>query len=271
MEQAVMSYALNVASPNRWMLGRFVLPVARLDEFQETASKYLTPDLDKGCRISALASENISETIRQIINFNTKFAPHYVVDSVEVKASSVSKIDNTIALLPKGVTAYFEIATDDKFIDLVTALALKKQRAKIRTGGIVPEAFPKSREVIRFVRTCAAANVPFKATAGLHHPVRCYRPLTYAADGPKGTMHGFINLFLMTAFVRESYKTDRLEQLMEEEFDEVFHFEENGIRWRDDHFLTNTQIERARQYAIQSFGSCSIDEPIADLQNLGLL
>ena len=271
MEQAVMNYALNVAGPYRWMIGRFVLPVARLDEFYEVAAQYLTPDLEKGCRLTVLAGENISQTIRQIINFNTTHGPNYIVDSLEVKASSVSKIENTVSLLPNGITTYFEITQDEKFVELVTALALRGLSAKLRTGGVVPEAFPKSLDVIRFVRTCAAANVPFKATAGLHHPVRCYRPLTYAPGSPKGTMHGFLNLFLMSGFARESYKVDRLEQLMEEEFDEVFHFDENGVQWRDDNYLNLTQIDSLRKHGIQSFGSCSIDEPVADLQNLGLL
>jgi hypothetical protein len=121
------------------------------------------------------------------------------------------------------------------------------------------------------VRTCLAGNVPFKATAGLHHPIRCYRPLTYAQGGPSGTMHGFLNLFLMTGFARESFKPDTLEELMEEEFGEVFQFDENGLTWRGENFLSNWQLERLRRLGIQSFGSCSFEEPVEDLKALGLL
>jgi hypothetical protein len=271
MQEAVVNYSLNSAGMYSWMLGRFVLPVARLDEFIEVAAGLITPDRDKGCRLSVLAGENIAQTIRQMTMFNEKYGPDFCADSLEVMASSISKIENTVSLLPEGITAYFEIKQDEKFVDLVSTLALKGQKAKIRTGGVVPEAFPKSVDVIRFVRTCAAANVPFKATAGLHHPIRCYHPLTYAADGPRGTMHGFLNLFLMTGFTRANYRTSRLEQLMEEEFDEVFHFEEGGIRWREENFLSLTDIEQLRTHGIEAFGSCSFDEPVADLQSLGLL
>jgi hypothetical protein len=121
------------------------------------------------------------------------------------------------------------------------------------------------------VRTCLAGNVPFKATAGLHHPIRCYRPLTYAEGGPSGTMHGFLNLFLMTGFARESYKPDMLEELMEEEFSEVFYFDELGVTWRGENFLSNWQLERLRKLGIHSFGSCSFEEPVEDLKALGLL
>src|SRR5215212_1971407 len=153
MQEAVVNYSLNSAGPFNWMLGRFVLPVSRLDEFIQIASGILTPDREKGCRLSVLAGENISETVRQIVAFNKKYGPEFFADSLEVKASTVSKIDNTLTLLPKDITAYFEIVQDDKFVDLVSALALNGQRAKIRTGGITPEDFPKSLDIIRFVRT----------------------------------------------------------------------------------------------------------------------
>jgi len=188
-----------------------------------------------------------------------------------VKANTISKIENTVSALPDGVKAYFEIALNEKFAELVSTLALNGQRAKLRTGGVKAEDFPASREIIRFVQTCAAANVPFKATAGLHHPIRCFKPLTYAQNSPQGTMHGFLNTLLMTAFARENYRTNLLEELMEEEFEEVFTFHENAVRWRNESVLTLKQIELLRQRGMISFGSCSFDEPIADLRSLGLL
>ena len=84
-------------------------------------------------------------------------------------------------------------------------------------------------------------------------------------------MHGFLNLFLMTGFAREGYKVSVLEEVMEEEFGEVFRFEEHAATWRDDFSLNLWQIETLRRSGIQSFGSCSFDEPVADLQKLGVL
>jgi len=163
------------------------------------------------------------------------------------------------------------LALNDDLPDMISTLALQGQRAKIRTGGLTPDAFPKTDEIIRFVRACLAANVPFKATAGLHHPIRCFRPLTYEANSPTGTMHGFLNLFLMTGFAMEGYRTGLLEDVMEEEFDEVFEFVDQSAIWREQYTLNTWQIERLRKLGIQSFGSCSFDEPVADLQKLGIL
>jgi len=271
MSEAVINYALNRAGQHNWMLGRFVLPVARLSEFLDIASHYFTSAGQRGWRLSVLAGENINDTIRQIANFNEQNSANVVIDSLEVKANTVSKIENTVSALPPNLTTYFEVGIGENFVDLVSTLAFRQQRAKIRTGGVVPEDFPKSAEVIKFVRACVGANVPFKATAGLHHPIRCYRPLTYAAEGPKGTMHGFLNLFLMTGFARKSFKPKRLEELMEEEFDEVFRFEEPRISWRDSNVLDIFDLQQLRLAGITSFGSCSFDEPVADLHSLGIL
>lgn len=270
MGDAVANFAKYKNGEHSWMLGRFVVPVARLNEFLECANT-LERDGEDPWLLSVLAGEDITPTIREINLFNKANATRFFCDSLEVKANTVSKIENTVNALPDEITAYFEIGVNENFVDLVSALALKHQRAKIRTGGTARDEFPPSKEIIRFVRTCMAANVPFKATAGLHHPIRCFRPLTYAADAPLGTMHGFLNMLMMTGFARESYRVSLLEELMEEEFDEAFKFRENGAGWRDEHFLTAGHLDRLRNRGMISFGSCSFDEPVADLRSLGLL
>ncbi|CAN5515373.1 hypothetical protein BH10ACI1_BH10ACI1_12130 [soil metagenome] len=271
MAEAVLNYATYKNSNYNWMLGRFVVPVARLDEFWETARDFVSRDSGNGWRLSVLSGEDINETIRKTDDFNAVNAPHIFCDTLEVRAVTESKIENTVNALPEYLTAYFEIPNNERLADLVATLAFTGQRAKLRTGGVTPDAFPKPNEIIRFVRTCLAANVPFKATAGLHHPLRCFKPLTYAANAPQGTMHGFLNMFLATGFARESYKTLLLEEILEDEFEEGFVFDAQGVTWRNDYFLSIAQIARLRETGIISFGSCSFDEPITDLQKIGLL
>ena len=271
MSEAVINYSTYRNSNYSWMLGRFVLSVARLDEFIESAGDFVSRDANEAWRLSVLAGEDLVDTMRRIEQFNAKYNPAVVIDSLEVKASSTSKIENTVRALPSGIDAYFELGLNENFADLVSLVALSGQRAKIRTGGVTPDSFPQTREIMRFVRTCSGANVPFKATAGLHHPIRCFRPLTYENNSPEGTMHGFLNLFLLTGFTRAGYRADMLEDVMEEEFDEVFRFDDQHVKWRDDYSLNLRQIYNLRAQGIESFGSCSFDEPITDLQKLGIL
>jgi hypothetical protein len=272
MQEAVLNYATYRHSNYGWMLGRFILPVSRLEEFYESALDFLPNGREAAWRLSVLAGEDVSATIRSMNEFNRRHSERAVCEVLEVKAATVSKIENTMASLPKAITPYFEIAPVGRtFVDLIATLGIKRLRAKLRTGGVTREEFPATRDIIRFVRTCMAANVPFKATAGLHHPVRCFKPLTYAPDAPQGTMHGFLNVLIMTGFARESFRVSLLEEIMEEEFEEVFEFSEAGLNWRGSNILTLGQIERLRSKGMHSFGSCSFDEPVADLQALGIL
>lgn len=272
MSDAVLNYATYRHSNYGWMLGRFILPVSRLDEFYESAREFLPKKRESAWRLSVLAGEDLSSTVRSIIEFNRKHSERAVCEVLEVKAATVSKIDNTLASLPKAIIPYFEVSTAGRtFVDLVATLGIKRQRAKIRTGGVTREEFPTTRDIIRFARTCMAANVPFKATAGLHHPIRCFKPLTYAPDAPQSTMHGFLNVLLMTGFARESFRVSLLEEIMEEEFEEVFEFHEAGLSWRGSHVLSLSHLERLRSKGMHSFGSCSFDEPVADLQEMGIL
>lgn len=271
MKEAVANYAKYKNGDYNWMLGRFVVPAGRLDEFLENARDYSTKDENDGWRLSVLASGDINETLRRIVDFNKKNAPYFVCDALEAKAASSAQIEEFAEQIPSTLTAYFEVPVQENLVDLITTLAINGQRAKIRTGGITPEAFPAIKAIIRFVRICVAANVPFKATAGLHHPIRCYKPLTYAAEAPEGMMNGFLNLFLAAGFARAGLKPNILEELLEDEFEENFEFEESGVWWRQEYFLNNTQLGILRERNAVSFGSCSFEEPIEDLHEIGLL
>jgi hypothetical protein len=271
MSEAVLNYATYRNSNYSWMLGRFVCSVARLEELADAARDFVSRDAAHVWRVAAVAGDDLYDTIRRIEDFNANNGPGLVCDVVEMKADTIYQIESVSQNLPRGLTVYFEIDPKVELVEKLMAIASSGQRAKLRTGGVTPEAFPKSVDIVRFVTACVAANVPFKATAGLHHPIRCHRPLTYAADSPKGTMHGFLNLFLMTGFAIESYRRSFLEDVMEEEFEEVFEFDAAGMKWRNEYVLTNHQIERLRTIGIQSFGSCSFDEPVEDLQSLGML
>lgn len=271
MSDSVINYATYRNSNYSWMLGRFVCPVSRLDEFVESARDFFPREAGDPWKISALGTGDIEETVEAVSKFNDQFAARARIDMLELKASTADEIERAAKIIPGNLTNYFEIPVGDSLPETVSALAVNRQRAKIRTGGITSELFPSARAVIRFIRTCAAANTPFKATAGLHHPIRCFKPLTYEPGSPSGTMHGFLNVFLASGFVRQGLSPELLEQVIEEEFEEVFEFTDDEAVWHKDYVLTTYQIEALRSKGINSFGSCSFEEPIADLQELGIL
>jgi hypothetical protein len=271
MSEAVINYATYRNSNYSWMLGRFVVTAARLDEFYEHAADFISRDTGNAWRLAVIIGDEFTRGIDHVREFNAATGEGVICDVVEHKVTTRGEIENAAHSMPSDLTAYFELPLNDDLPELVAAVAVSRARAKIRTGGVTPDVFPTSDEIVGFVRACLAANVLFKATAGLHHPIRCYRPLTYAADSPTGTMHGFLNLFLMTGFARENFRPNLLTDLMEEEFDDVFAFDAAGVTWRGEYKLNHWQIQAIRKYGMQSFGSCSFGEPVADLQKLGIL
>jgi hypothetical protein len=132
---------------------------------------------------------------------------------------------------------------------------------------VKPESIPAVEDVAAFIVACAERRLPFKATAGLHHPIRALHALTYDSDAPRAIMHGFVNVFLAAAFAWHGER--KIEPILAETDANAFHFDERA-RWRDKSLDAN-QIREARQQFAHSAGSCSFDEPVHDLEALGLL
>lgn len=268
MATAVSNFDRYLKSEHAWMLGRFIVPVSRLDEFSQEAEKFLNQK--NPWRLSVLATDDLQETLDLVAEFNLEYEGRAKIDTIEIKVEKAAEINEAAKILPRELTAYFEIPPNDILADFITALAITRKGAKLRTGGVTTDAFPSTDAIIKFMRVCIAANVPFKATAGLHHPIRCTKPLTYEPNSPIGTMHGFFNLFLSACFLRQDLNNLFVHRIMNENESENIQFEEDRISWMDQN-LSMLTVTLTRQKNAISFGSCSFLEPIEDLQGIGLL
>jgi hypothetical protein len=136
---------------------------------------------------------------------------------------------------------------------------------KLRCGGVTAAAFPGSEQVAFVICACRDAGASFKATAGLHHPVRSYRAEVST------TMHGFLNVFGAALLAHEHrLGPEEVARILEEEDLAAFRFSDEAFSWRDRRVSTEA-ILRLRGSAVTSFGSCSFDEPREDLRLLGIL
>ena len=139
--------------------------------------------------------------------------------------------------------AYVELPLGDGLEEKVAALAERGLRAKVRCGGA---EVPSADALARFLSACRAAGVPFKATAGLHHPL--------AAEG----RHGFLNVIAACAFDDGAALSD-------------------DRRARDGRAALARsrrgadELERVRREQLVAVGSCSFFEPVDDLKRLGVL
>ncbi len=139
--------------------------------------------------------------------------------------------------------------------------------AKIRTGGLKPEAIPSAADVTSFIIACAERRLPFKATAGLHHPLRAEQALTYENNAPRAVMHGFVNVLMAAAFAWHGER--QIEPIISEMDPSAFKFDDRA-HWRD-LSLDTAQVREARQKFMHSVGTCSFEEPVQDLKGLGLI
>jgi hypothetical protein len=271
MAAAVQNYAAYRQSEQAWMLARFVVPVARLTEFERAVAAVLPQrEAGKPWQLSGLVGDDVAGEAARLAEFNERYAGRAVIDTVEVKANSPAQLKSELAALPDGLTAYFEIPLTDAANELIATLAEAGALAKVRTGGVTAEAFSSSAALARFIATCVNAEVPFKATAGLHHALRGEYRLTYAPDSATATMHGFLNVFLAAAFAQNGMAEEQLIEVLEERLPTAFVFESGRVVWRNEQ-LVRAHLTNARHLAALAFGSCSFTEPVEELQTLGFL
>lgn len=273
MSAAVSEYAEHRGGPHAWALGRFVLPAARLDEFQAAGASLLPREGARSWALSALLGSDLEEDVERVERFNDNHrdarAGAVLVDTVELKAHSPHDVARAGERLDRRFDTYMEIPVAGDPAELVDAISATMAKAKIRTGGVTPDAFPSSAHIVRFMKRCIDRGVRFKATAGLHHPWRAEYRLTYAPDAPKGTMYGFLNVLLAVAALHARLGEETAIALLEERGAGAVRFGERGARWRGRELPMET-LERARD-SMASFGSCSFRDPVDDLRAMRLL
>jgi len=271
MRIAAEKYAEYLDSADARALARFIIPVSRLAELESVASDLISAaPQSRPWRLAALISGDASAAVREILDFNRRHSVGSTaragIDVVELKANSASEITAQHRALPKTVTAYFEIPAAGNIQPLVAAIAATGARAKIRTGGVTADAFPDAEAILDFMTACLDAGVSFKATAGLHHPLRGEYRLTYEPGSSRAMMYGYLNVFLAAAFLRVGAARDIARAVLLETDPATIHFNGDAIVWRDRKVNTR-QLYSAREFAI-SFGSCSFREPIDELAQL---
>ncbi len=287
MDAACENYARYVRSDDRWMLGRFICLASRLPEFTEAASVLLPGthatsgyrehiDDVAPWRLSVVIDGPLDDALDLLDAFNDHHANEdnglATIDAIELRAPSAAFIDESLERIPEGLAPFFEIEPSSDVRGPIAALAGESAFAKIRCGGVEPAMIPPIEQVARFIDACAHGEVGFKATAGLHHPLRAEHPLTYEEDPPRAVMHGFLNVFLASAFRRQSsaFDLEHVEQILGETDASAIVIEDERVRWSG-HELEVAAIARARESFSLAFGSCSFDEPREDLRTLGLI
>jgi hypothetical protein len=275
MRAAVPQYAGYRAGPHAWMLGRFVLPLAQLEEFEHWFDEVPAGERETPWGLTVLAGRSLETDVKRIVDFNRRHGDEgrrdAKIEGIELKVHSLDDVARDVDVIAEPPEAYFEVglATDPQ--EWIAAVAAEGARLKVRTGGVSPEMFPSVPDVARFLHTAAAQKVPFKATAGLHHAFRSDHPLAGDQRHRQVAMHGFLNLFVAAGLAyADRVGTDLLEKVLDERSGAAFAFDQTGVSVHGRRLTCEDLATTRRRFAI-SYGSCSLDEPIAELKGLGLI
>jgi hypothetical protein len=266
MSQAVAEYHAAQTGPDAWMLGRFVLPAARLDEFARArAGSPAQRDLSK---LSAIVRDGSKEDCSAIDAFNAASASHSArVDALECKPQTMDGIDWLADACGGGFDVYVEVAPAADAPLWLEHIARRGLRGKVRTGGVTPDAFPTPEALATFIEAAVRLGVTFKATAGLHHAVRGAYPLTYEPQAARSTMHGYLNVLLATAAVQNGASVAAATTLLRCSDPASLVVTSEFIRWAGIEVST-ASLRRTREQHLVSFGSCSFREPAGEYHEL---
>jgi hypothetical protein len=234
MPDAVAADRAARASEHAWMLDRFIVPASRLGELPPEMPR-LSVVLDGG----EGDLEAVAATPHEVELVEARIDPAWIPDTQALVREK----------LP-GVRSFWELSPGRGLHGAVAAVREAGAGAKIRCGGTT---LPSVEEVAAFIVACREAGVPFKATAGLHHPIR------------SGDRHGFLNL-LAAAVLADG----DAEAIVGEEDPDAFALDAGGLSVHGRH-ADVAAIEAARAELFVAYGSCSFVEPVEDLTALGLL
>lgn len=285
LNKVAANFATYLESNMSWMLARLVVPTAKLHELEQLESFQASV----ACwRISALVpaadapEDGLAVALKKIAEFNNRNSagsnngdaePIAVVDSIEIRTPNVELLRQTIDAVPDGLEVFCELPHQEPlgpFLDQIERSG-KSIRAKIRVGGVEAKLIPSPAEVGNFIEKCAAHDVGFKATAGLHHPLRGEYRLTYDPQPEHGQMFGFINVFAAACFAYCcEVPSEKLHDILTESDAAAFQFSADSMRWND-LSASAEQISKIRSNRAFSFGSCSFEEPTTELAELGWL
>ncbi|HEX6336966.1 MAG TPA: hypothetical protein VFZ85_08435 [Jiangellaceae bacterium] len=238
------------------LVGPFLCPAARVSELSQHATAKL------GVIVVASGPGDIEPAVQTVLA-----DPQLELRGVEVPMRGEPLADSarrTLVALdaalvdaddPDQLPVYVEIPRAPGWRDALDQVAVAGYRSKLRTGGETAEAFPAEHEVAAFIIACREFDVRFKFTAGLHHAIR-----HTTSDGLE--QHGFLNALAAVAEALDGADEAALAAILAER-------DAAAIAER----VKAIPVGRAATVRtwFGSYGSCSIDEPLQELLDLGLV
>ncbi len=265
MPDAIAGHLRHQAAWYGDMSGPFVCAAARIDALNIGLTAGNVAGLDLAL-VAAAGATDLQEAVDKI-----SADPRLRLRAVEVPvalpsdqqpgaaraAAAVAGLVKVLDSTPlAGATAFVEIPLTELSGTALTVLADHGYLAKLRTGGVTAAAFPDEQLLADCLATLAEHRMAFKCTAGLHHAVR------HTAEDTGFEHHGFLNVLLATAAALAGADTAEIAMVLAEP-------DGGSLAERAGQLDQDAAADLRGMF--RSLGTCSTDEPVADLVTLGLV
>lgn len=258
VDEAIPGHLVHRASSHSGVVGPFIAAPAHLDAVDGAIAGRGIGHLDVA----------VSGKLADVAAALMAVPPHVRVVSLEVAGPAgdvVALLEETRERFDGGRApqGYVEVGlrrpSDEVLADLDTVAAAggaPAPRAKFRTGGTTPEAFPTDAEFAVGIVGAARRDLPFKLTAGLHDPARHRDPITGFEH------HGLLNVLLAADAALLWADADEVAGILGDR-------DEAGLA----RAVRDLAPERVREVRglVLSVGTCSITECVDGLTRVGVL
>jgi hypothetical protein len=274
MTEAVAEYRRIRSDEHHWVAGRFLCRASQLNDLAATAISNL-PSGELPWAVGVIFDGTPGESGAESIDFQAEMDPVMTIAAAEAKlgeptsTSLAAALDAMFSIAPDAV-AFVEVDKESSITEQVFLIArdLGGRRrvggAKLRCGGVTRDMFPTPEQVAEFVIACTNDQLPFKATAGLHEPIRHF-------DAHLGAeRHGFINILMAAALAETGSDPTTIEEVIADTRLDNFSISAAFASWRG-YEIPGSALRRVRHSGFISYGSCDFDEPINALAALGFL
>lgn len=251
LREALPLHQGHLRSPHAGLVGAFVCASTRLAELSDAVA-----DGDSGeVAVSLTVPGGRSQLADALRSITDRSLLRLAALELPVPAAQLPQAldDLSTVAATRECPVFVEVPVADLTAAITHQLADAGLGLKLRTGGTTAGAFPTGPVLAAAIGTAVRGGVEFKCTAGLHNAVAHLDPATGFAH------HGFLNVLLAVHAAQTGYAIE--DQVTASEPDEL------ARRLR----ALSPEAVGAIRAQFRSIGSCSIDEPLADLQTLGLV
>ncbi|CAN5370804.1 hypothetical protein BH11ARM1_BH11ARM1_02300 [soil metagenome] len=257
------AYAEYLSVHDHWIVNRFVCSTADLIHLRREIelNKPSVPleivAIGKASTDDATWEDALEHDAVAMTSFNEKLEGLASIEAYEIRIPSHENLVKCVRDLRgfEEAEVFVELPPTEDISQAVAALVDSDWLyAKFRTG----PAKPSAESVAAFMHEAISFDLPLKLTAGLHHPFTTPEHF------------GFLNVLIAACLIyAEDLPRSQAARLLAEEDPKAFSFNTQELSWRG--VSANIEAIRETRDLFVGFGSCSVSEPLDEMESLGLM